>query len=314
MNLAYIVAPLVGGVIGYVTNDLAIRMLFRPHTAKYLFGMHIPFTPGIIPKEKSRIAQAIGEVISENLMNQEVLQQYLLSDGMVSKLRTTVTQFVDSQRTNPETVAQSLARYLSDQEIQGVADDINRNLTGQIHGKISDPAVGDSVAHLAMQRVIASLSEEELDDSLLGVPKLLGKRILGSILSALQGPAERMLSKNIHDILQNNGPEIVSNLIGSEVQNLLDTPVERLLQGKDALLDKVPDKAEELYRMTITEHLPKILQTLDISKIVCDRINEMDMVETERIILQVMKKELRAIVWLGAGLGFLLGFVNAFIK
>lgn len=314
MNLAYIVAPLVGGVIGYVTNDLAIRMLFRPHTAKYLFGMHLPFTPGIIPKEKSRIAQAIGEVISENLMNQEVLQQYLLSDGMVSKLRTTVTQFVDSQRTNPETVAQSLARYLSDQEIQGVADDINRNLTGQIHGKISDPTVGDSVAHLAMQRVIVSLSEEGLDDSLLGVPKLLGKRILGSILSALQGPAERMLSKNIHDILQNNGPEIVSNLIGSEVQNLLDTPVEQLLQGKDALLDKVPDKAEELYRMTITEHLPKILQTLDISKIVCDRINEMDMVETERIILQVMKKELRAIVWLGAGLGFLLGFVNAFIK
>lgn len=314
MNLAYIIAPLVGGVIGYVTNDIAIRMLFRPHTAKYLFGMHIPFTPGIIPKEKGRIAQAIGEVISENLMSKEVLEQYLLSDGMVDKLRHTVEQFVERQKTNPETVAQSLGHYLSDDEIQGVATDINHNLTGQIHDKISHPEVGDSVAHLAMERVIASLSEEELDDSLLGVPKLLGKRIVGSLLSALQGPAERMLSKNIHDILQNNGPEIVSNLIGSEVQSLLDTPVERLLEGKEALLDKASDKAEAFYRMTITEHLPRILQTLDISKIVCDRINEMDMVETEKIILQVMKKELNAIVWLGAGLGFLLGFVNAFIK
>lgn len=38
MDLSYIIAPLLGGVIGYITNDIAIRMLFRPHTAKYVFG------------------------------------------------------------------------------------------------------------------------------------------------------------------------------------------------------------------------------------------------------------------------------------
>ena len=32
----YILSLLVGGVIGYVTNDIAIRMLFRPHTEKAL--------------------------------------------------------------------------------------------------------------------------------------------------------------------------------------------------------------------------------------------------------------------------------------
>lgn len=314
MNLAYIIAPLVGGVIGYVTNDIAIRMLFRPHTAKYLFGVHIPFTPGIIPKEKSRIAQAIGEVISENLMSREVLEQYLLSDGMVAKLRATVAQFVESQRGNSETMSQFLGHYLSENEIQSATADINENLTGQILGKITNPEVGESVAHVAMERVIASLSEDELSDSILGLPKLLGKRIVGDILWMLQGPAERMLSKNIHDILQNNGAEILTNLIGSEIQNFMETPIEKLLEDKEALLAKIPDKAEALYRMTIAEHLPRILQTLDISKIVCDRINEMDMAETERIIFQVMKKELRAIVLLGAGLGFLLGFVNAFIK
>lgn len=74
MELSYIIAPLLGGVIGYITNDIAIRMLFRPHTAKYIFGIHIPFTPGIIPKEKGRIAEAVGGVISENLMNKEVLE------------------------------------------------------------------------------------------------------------------------------------------------------------------------------------------------------------------------------------------------
>lgn len=41
MELSYIIAPLLGGVIGYITNDIAIRMLFRPHTAKYIFGIQL---------------------------------------------------------------------------------------------------------------------------------------------------------------------------------------------------------------------------------------------------------------------------------
>lgn len=43
VELSYIAAPLIGGVIGYITNDMVIRMLFRPHTAKYVFNIHIPF-------------------------------------------------------------------------------------------------------------------------------------------------------------------------------------------------------------------------------------------------------------------------------
>lgn len=39
----------------------------------------------------------------------------------------------------------------------------------------------------------------------------------------------------------------------------------------------------------------------------------MDMDEAEAIILDVMKKELKAIVWLGALLGAVMGTVNAII-
>lgn len=83
----------------YITNDIAIRMLFRSHKAKYVFGLYILFTSDIIPKEKGRIADAIGGVISENLMNKEVLERYLLFDEMVSKIRSAVEKFiVRSQR------------------------------------------------------------------------------------------------------------------------------------------------------------------------------------------------------------------------
>lgn len=51
----------------------------------------------------------------------------------------------------------------------------------------------------------------------------------------------------------------------------------------------------------------------NISRIVEGRINEMDMDETERLIFQVMDKELKAIVWLGALLGCIMGIVNGII-
>ena len=47
-----IIPIIVGAIIGYFTNWLAIKMLFRPHYEKKIFGIKIPFTPGLIPKEK----------------------------------------------------------------------------------------------------------------------------------------------------------------------------------------------------------------------------------------------------------------------
>ena len=97
MIWTYIYAPLVGGVIGYITNDIAIRMLFRPHTAKHIMGWLVPFTPGI-PKEKGRIAEAVGTAICDNVISQEVLEKYLLSIGCVRRLRTSLPRRKETAR------------------------------------------------------------------------------------------------------------------------------------------------------------------------------------------------------------------------
>ena len=71
---------------------------------------------------------------------------------------------------------------------------------------------------------------------------------------------------------------------------------------------------ESIYRTVIGEHLPRILESIDISKIVRERINEMDVKETEKLIFQVMNKELKAIVWMGALLGLIMGSLNTLIQ
>lgn len=309
METTYFIAPLLGGLIGYITNDIAIRMLFRPHKAKYLLGIHIPFTPGIIPKEKGRIAEAIGGVISENLMNNEVLEKYLLSDEMIGKVRSVVEEFISTQQQNQESVARFLGHYLSNDEIDTIAQNINQSITKQTYEKLADSSVGDKVAHIAIDHVAQKLTIDGAQELLSGI----GGNIVAKFLGMLREPAEHFLAKNINTMLRDNGEEIVSNMIGGEVDNFLNKPVCKLLEGHEEQLAQTVDTIESIYRSIITEHLPKILESIDISKIVRERINEMDVNETEKLIFQVMDKELKAIVWLGALLGLLMGCINCFV-
>ena len=324
MELSYIIAPLLGGVIGYITNDIAIRMLFRPHTAKYIFGIHIPFTPGIIPKEKGRIAEAVGGVISENLMNKEVLEKYLLSEDMVGKVRSAVKEFIATQQRNDETVVQFLRHYLSKEEIDTFAQNINQSITKQTYEKLADSSVGEKVAHIAIDHVAQKLTIDGAQELLSGIggalgglggmaAGLFGGNIVAKFLGMLREPAEHFLAKNINTMLRDNGEKIVSNMIGGEVDNFLNKPVSKLLEGHEEQLAQAVNTIESIYRSIITEHLPKILQSIDISKIVRERINEMDVNETEKLIFQVMDKELKAIVWLGALLGLVMGSINILI-
>lgn len=321
MDLSYIMAPLLGGVIGYITNDIAIRMLFRPHTAKYVFGIHIPFTPGIIPKEKERIAEAVGGVISENLMNKEVLERYLLSEDMIEKVRSAVEDFIATQQRNNETVVQFLGHYLSKEEIDTIAQNINRSITKQTYEKLADSSVGEKVAHIAIDHVAQKLTIDGAQELLSGIggalgglggmaAGLFGGNIVAKFLGMLREPAEHFLAKNINTMLRDNGEEIVSNMIGGEVDAFFNKPVSKLLEGHEEQLAQAVNTIESIYRSIITEHLPKILQSIDISKIVRERINEMDVNETEKLIFQVMDKELKAIVWLGALLGLVMGSIN----
>ena len=309
---SYILPPLVGGVIGYVTNDIAIRMLFRPHTAKHIMGWRVPFTPGIIPKEKGRIAEAVGTAISDNLMSKEVLEKYLLSDNMVGRVRSSMEEFIAKQKDNSETVAQFLEHYLSHEEVAMLADSAKESLTRQMHDKLSNPELGRQVAQAAMTYIAEKMGAKGAEDILAEIGGLMGgfgmaaKLLLtGSVitkfLDMLREPVERFLAKNVNEILQKNGDAIISNLVGSE------------MAGQDAKLADAVNTMVSIYKTIITEHLPKILESIDISAIVRERINEMDMDETEKLILQVMNKELRAIVWLGALLGTLMGCVNIFL-
>ena len=300
--LHYLIGPAVGAVIGYITNDIAIRMLFRPHQAKYILGVHVPFTPGIIPKEKARIAGAIGKAVSENLMNREVLENSLLSDDMMSKLSNAIDEFVATQSKNEETIEEFARHYLTEDDIASMHTNVTDGVVKMITGKLQDSQLGESIARMATQHVMEKTRKS-----------IAGKFGADMLLQPIAQLVEGILAKHINEILHNNSQQMVEGLVHDESEQLLSMTMRDLMTGHDDQVAQIKGGILNAYRVIITEHLPRILQDIDISGIIENRINEMEMAEAEAIILDVMKKELRAIVWLGALLGSIMGTITSII-
>lgn len=70
----YVSPPIAGGIIGYFTNDIAIKMLFRPYRAIYIGRRRLPFTPGLIPRNQERLAKNVSETIMGSLLTPKELQ------------------------------------------------------------------------------------------------------------------------------------------------------------------------------------------------------------------------------------------------
>lgn len=85
-NIEFLIPTIVGSIIGYLTNWLAIKMIFRPHHEVKILGMRVPFTPGLIPKERKRIANTIGNSISDYLLTEEELTKALSNEKMSNNI------------------------------------------------------------------------------------------------------------------------------------------------------------------------------------------------------------------------------------
>ena len=300
--LQYLAGPLVGAVIGYLTNDIAIRMMFKPHHAKYVMGIHIPFTPGIIPKEKSRIASAIGKAVSENLMNRDVLEKNLLSDDMLDKIGKAIDDFVATQSANDETIEQFALHYLTQEDIDAMRTNVTDGVVKMLSAKLQDSRLGENIARMATQQVM-----EKTRKSVAG--RLGADMLIQPIAQFVEG----FLAKHINEILHNNSQQMIEGLVIDQSAQLMSMTMSGLMAGHDEQVKQAKNGILSAYRVIITEQLPRILQDIDISSMIEQRINDMDMDEAEAIILDVMKKELRAIIWLGALLGSIMGTLNMLV-
>lgn len=62
----WIAIPLLGGVIGYITNRIAVKMIFRPIRPRRFLGITVQ---GLIGRRQADLARSIGSVVGDHLVS-----------------------------------------------------------------------------------------------------------------------------------------------------------------------------------------------------------------------------------------------------
>jgi uncharacterized membrane protein YheB (UPF0754 family) len=84
--------PLVGGLIGWLTNFLAIKMLFHPRQPRVIMGFLLQ---GVIPKRQRDLALKIGEVVEEELLHTEDILSAINTEELRAHLATVIEGRID---------------------------------------------------------------------------------------------------------------------------------------------------------------------------------------------------------------------------
>jgi len=302
MDINYLIIPIVGAFIGYITNSIAITMLFRPRTAKHIGKLHIPFTPGIVPKERVRLSKSVASVICEHLLNGDVLSEALLSEESIEKVESVIEAFFEKYSDSDLTTREALNDLTGNRQIEGLAVNMTDKLTDTVSTELANFSAGGEIAESALHGLKDNLSNERGYKSLLS--KLMDDRLISSISSHL--------GSHINSMVRDNAPQVVGDFVGRERENIMNMPCRDLVSQYIGEIDNVEKTVIALYRSTVETYLPQLLSSMDLPTMIENRINDFDMSEAEGIIRSVVNRELKAVIWLGALLGFVIGLINLF--
>ncbi len=154
-------SPISGAIIGYFTNWLAIKMLFRPYKEKRFLGLKMPFTPGLIPKGRYMLAEKLGKTLSENILTGDVLNKAIQSEEIRTKIEALVSSAYLKLSDDNITVESAIAYFFPD--TGRLFEFAESALTKKAGEYIENPELLDSISSMLSGKLIEYLKSEKGD-------------------------------------------------------------------------------------------------------------------------------------------------------
>ncbi|MEX2364138.1 MAG: DUF445 family protein, partial [Balneolaceae bacterium] len=130
----------ISGLIGFLTNWLAITMLFRPVHRRPVLGQ------GLIPAQKERIAYRLARAVSEDLINPEIIKKKIHESQLISKYREKATVYVKNIIDDPE-----------------FRDGLKTLVVNYVDEMIADPKVRSMLAKTVIQQIDEAVAENSFE-------------------------------------------------------------------------------------------------------------------------------------------------------
>ena len=237
--LHYAAPPFLGAFIGYLTNKVAIKMLFRPLTAKYVLSVRIPMTPGVIPSKRADLAANIGAMVGSHLLTGEEIIKALEKE----QFQQTLYELIESR-----------GEQLMEKDLGPVGQVIPDAY--QSYYQVAVQAVSQQ-ARYAIHSFIESDSfrkilEDSLDEQ---VERLMGTELQTFFPGSDREFAYGFLEKSLGRMLE-------SPAMDEWVESFVQQKVYAALSQEKCLADMLPESMQELLVTSIEQQTPILLTKL----------------------------------------------------
>lgn len=123
--------PVISALIGWITNFLAIKMIFRPHKPFRFLGITIQ---GILPRRKADLAVQIGETVEKELISHNDIKKAIDNPEFHKELSSSVVEAIDKVIVNKLGSNPMLAMFLSGDMVASIkgmlADEVEKEVPG----------------------------------------------------------------------------------------------------------------------------------------------------------------------------------------
>lgn len=285
--LSIAAGPVMGAIIGIFTNYIAIKMLFRPYTERYIGKFRIPFTPGIIPRRQEALAGALGQMVSERLVRDEDLKEKLLSEEFSSTVINSILALPPIKD--------------SGKALAGGSYEVQRDRL--LNGLVSRIVVGINsldLTEIFKQEGVGVAASLAQSNPLIAM--FVNEKTVGTIAAPL---AER-----VQLYLEGDGKVKLRDLLENELAKIEEKPLCEMLGSRE----QTEKLLHSVYRRLITDHADAIASHFHIADIVASRVRAMHPSELEKLVLSVMKNELDDVIRLGGVIGFVMGIFTTVVS
>lgn len=257
--MPYIIGAILGAIIGYITNWLAIKMLFKPHTEKRIGGIKVPFTPGLIPKEKPRIAKSIAETVKEHLINPESISNSLNTEEVKGKVKVSVEKKISELLNEEGTLEQRLKKILKENyDVQ------EKRIEDKIYSKVNLLLKDESNKDLALEYILNILKDKLKEEPTI-VLEFLDKLDLKNLIETI---SEKVDKEEIVLLVEKNIEKLSTGLSESQ-KSIKDVVPEKLMQATENIVyDNKWIIANELCNTLRREEVSYKIKNAILSKIV----------------------------------------------
>jgi len=135
----------VGALIGYITNYIAIRLLFRPYKP-FKIGNITVFPQGVIPREKKALAKKVGEVVKKYILSEEEIKKIIQTDEVKKEIELFIEKKLDvifdkkiTEFVTKEEIVRKLVKFIEkfvSEKFPMFASFVNENMLKSVFEKV----------------------------------------------------------------------------------------------------------------------------------------------------------------------------------